>query len=282
MRVWPAVAVSAALLLMTAGAQQSDANAYDRARLDLKTTARNEKARQPYDVRTPPGVEAVRYKSADRDLLAWVARPANLAPGATAPVMVYAHGGFALGAGDYVDAHQFVRAGYIVMMPALRGENGNAGRLELFLGEVDDLMAAGEAARSLPGADGRRVYLFGHSIGGGLANLVALSDSNPYRLIASSGGNYTLDDCAEIAQDWGTFNRRRKSECLARFPDPYLATLGAPVFAYAGEADTYAVAIGRLLKSRANDNFNLVIMPGDHMSSVAPSIRDFIARIADG
>ncbi len=58
------------------------------------------------------------------------------------PVLVYLHGGFALGKGDLSDCEPFQKAGFIVFAPAYRGENGNPGYFELFLGEVDDAKAA--------------------------------------------------------------------------------------------------------------------------------------------
>lgn len=260
-------------------AQTGPAPAYDAARHALKTSAIAAPSPQGYDEHAPGGVEVIRYAAPNGDMLAWVLRPMK-ASAAPRPVIVYAHGGFALGDGDAADAIPFLEAGFIVMMPTVRGENGNPGHFELFLGEVDDLIAAAARARTLAGADPARVYLFGHSIGGGLATLVALSKDNPYRLVGATGGSYPIADCAEIAEEWGTFNARRPAECQARFPDPWLAGLASPLYAYAGREDRYAAAHGQRFKAVASANYHFEVVKGDHFSAVPPSIRAFIAEIA--
>jgi len=68
-------------------------------------------------------------------------------------------------------ASPFRQAGMIMMFPTLRGGNTNSGRKEFFLGEVDDVIAAGRHAASLPYVD--RVFLGGHSTGGTLVLLTA-------------------------------------------------------------------------------------------------------------
>lgn len=191
--------------------------------------------------------------------------------------MVFAHGGFALGGGDDEMAVPFVKAGFIVMLPAVRAENGNPGNFEVFLGEVDDVIAAGRKAKTLPGADPDRVYLFGHSIGGGLATLAALSGDHPFRIVGAAGGNYSILSCKDIASEWGTF-KPTEAECKARFPDTYLPTLKTPLYSYVGTGDGYASAYGRAFKRIASDQFHLVSLKGDHFTSVDAAIQDFIAQ----
>ena len=41
-------------------------------------------------------------------------------------------------------ATTFLHAGIVLMRPSLRGRNGNPGQPECFVGEVDDIIAAGE------------------------------------------------------------------------------------------------------------------------------------------
>ena len=261
-----------------ASAQTPLAQSYDATRRALKTDAVAAPSPQDFDKKTPKGIETIRYTSKTGELLAWVIQPSTKTIGPR-PVVVYQHGGFALGKGDDTDAKPFADAGYIVMLPALRGENGNPGNFELFLGEVDDVIAAGRKAKTLPGADPNRVYLFGHSIGGGLATLVSLSRENPFKLIGTTGGNYPLQDCAGIAKDWGTFDPTKRGECAARFPDPYLASLDVPLLAFVGDQDKYALAVGNYFRTLANANYQLRILTGvDHFSAVKPSIKAFIAE----
>ena len=271
-----------ATAIAAAPALAQAANDYDIARTSLVTSAENGPSPQGYSKSVPKGIEVVRYTSKAGELLAWVMRPAG-APKTPRPVLVFAHGGFALGAGsgagdgDNDMAKPFVDAGFIVMLPAVRAENGNPGNFEVFLGEVDDVIAAGRKAKTLPGVDPDRVYLFGHSIGGGLATLAALSSDHPFRMVGAAGGNYSMLSCKDIASEWGTF-KPTEAECKARFPDPYLPALKTPLYSYVGTGDGYASSYGRAFKRVASDQFHLVSLKGDHFSSVDAAIQDFIAQ----
>lgn len=268
------LALVTALAISPALAQTG--NSYDAARTSLVTNAAKAPSPQPHDKKTPRGVEVVRYTSGPGEMLAWVMRPAGDET-SPKPVIVFAHGGFALGGGDDEMARPFVDAGFIVMLPAVRGENGNPGNFEVFLGEVDDVIAAGRKAKTLPGADPDRIYLFGHSIGGGLATLAALSGDHPFRIVGAAGGNYSLVSCKDIAEEWGTF-KPTAAECNARFPDTYLPTLKTPLYAYVGASDGYATTYGRAFKRIASDQFHLVSLKGDHFTSVDAAMQDFIAQ----
>ncbi|MFT3724996.1 MAG: prolyl oligopeptidase family serine peptidase [Hyphomonadaceae bacterium] len=258
------------------------ASDYDVARTSLVTSAEKGPSPQGYGKSVPKSIETVRYTSKAGEMLAWVMRPAGDIT-TVRPVLVFAHGGFALGAGsgagdgDNDMAKPFVDAGFIVMLPAVRGENGNPGNFEVFLGEVDDVIAAGRKAKTLAGADPDRVYLFGHSIGGGLATLAALSADHPFRIVGAAGGNYSIVSCKDIAAEWGTF-KATDAECKARFPDTYLPKLKTPLYSYVGTGDGYASAYGRSFKLIASDQFHLVSLNGDHFSSVDAAIQDFIAQ----
>lgn len=76
------------------------------------------------------------------------------------------------------------------MTPMLRGENGNPGNYELFLGEVDDARAAVKWLAGQPYVNPQRIYVFGHSVGGGVAAVLPLLDDVPMRHSGSSGGLY--------------------------------------------------------------------------------------------
>ena len=265
-----------ATVIAAGAALAQTGNSYDIARTSLITNAEKAPSPQPYDKKTPRGVEAVSYTSGPGEMVAWVMRPAGDSK-SPRPVVVFAHGGFALGGGDDEMARPFVDAGFIVMLPAVRGENGNPGNFEVFLGEVDDVIAAGRKAKTLAGADPDHIYLFGHSIGGGLATLTALSADHPFRIVGAAGGNYSIVSCKDIASEWGTF-KPTDAECKARFPDSYLPALKTPLYSYIGTGDGYASAYGRAFKRIASDQFHLVPLKGDHFTSVDAAIQDFIAQ----
>ena len=103
----------------------------------------------------PAGVTEVEYTSGDLKLKGWLSAGGD---GTKRPVVVYLHGGRAFGAGDWEDAEPFAKAGFVLFMPMLRGENGNPGTYESFLGEVNAPLAA--AARRA-GKDGELVVVRG-------------------------------------------------------------------------------------------------------------------------
>jgi dipeptidyl aminopeptidase/acylaminoacyl peptidase len=147
-------------------------------------------APQDYSDDEPPeGVQVVHYLSGDMSLKAWLALPEDVSD-KKRPGVVYIHGGFAFGTGDFIDAQPFRDAGFVVMTPMLRGENGNPGNFELFLGEVDDAASAVKWLASQPFIDPKRLYVFGHSTGGGISALLTLRTNVPVVHTGSAGGLY--------------------------------------------------------------------------------------------
>ena len=143
-------------------------------------------APQPYQNGPPPsGARLVEYNSGDLNLKGWLSVDAG--DGQKRPAVVYLHGGWSFGEGDWEDAEPFLKAGFVRFMPMLRGENGNPGTYESFLGEVDDAIAAGRFVSALPNVDGKNVFVAGHSVGGVLTCLTAMLPS-PYKAAAALDG----------------------------------------------------------------------------------------------
>jgi dienelactone hydrolase len=127
-------------------------------------------APQEFDDEMPEGVERVTFDSDGRTLFGWLGKPAGDGP---FPAVLHAHGGFALGPEDFEQVRPLVQAGYVVLVPAWRGENGNPGDFELCYGEVDDALAALEYLAALPEVDPQRLFATGHSVGGTAVMLLA-------------------------------------------------------------------------------------------------------------
>src|SRR5664280_635487 len=145
---------------------------------------------QPFKLSSPPvGVQEVAYPSGSLSLKTWVAYPAAPSSNAKVPGVVFFHGGYAFGAGDFDDARPFLDAGFAVLCPMLRGENGNPGNMELALGEADDANAAVAWLASQPQIDSSHLYAFGFSAGGLVSAMLSLRPS-PLRHAASAGGLY--------------------------------------------------------------------------------------------
>ncbi len=233
------------------------------------------------------------YRSGAYELAAWLAFPEGVtmetltAPGGAQKAVVYQHGGFAVGAGDFDDAQAFVDAGYVVMMPASRGENGNPGGFEYLLGEVDDFINAGAAMAALPGVDKTQVFGFGHSIGCGIALSAAADDGalRPYRALGGSGGVYPKGVFASFQPERG-----RNGDTGADIRYGGEKPLYTEVFAYAGdqEAGIIVEAAARADWHAANDNdggpdskaFHFETRPGDHFTALGAAVGAFIERIS--
>lgn len=144
---------------------------------------------------TPAGVDVVTIHSGTLDLPAWYAPPSGRGK---APGLVYLHGGFAFAAEDFAVTQAFRDAGFAVLTPTLRGENGNPGSFEMMLGEVDDAAAAVRWLADRREVDSDQVYAFGHSAGGNIAALLTLIDDLPLAHSGSAGMFFLDTDFAEM------------------------------------------------------------------------------------
>lgn len=111
-------------------------------------------------------IEKVTYKSGDLTIVGQVCRPAGEGP---YPVLLSNHGGFG-GLPDWDDPNGFcaltAKAGWVVAESSYRGEDGSGGRVEVCLGEVDDVLAMLDVVRAQSYADQQRVAMLGVSHGG--------------------------------------------------------------------------------------------------------------------
>lgn len=239
-------------------------------------------APQEYDDAVPDGFQAVRYQSAGRELLAWFAAPAPTRATPRRPALLFSHGGFALGDGDEVPAQTFLKAGFAVMIPSYRGENGNPGDFEMMRGEVDDAVEAVRWLAARPEVDATRIYALGHSAGGGITAMLALASDVPLVATGSIDGLYDggiFTDNPEIAPFALTvpaeFRYRLllpNIDALVRPHRAYLATEGYPISLQA-RADAAA--------QRAGVPLTTEVVPGDHMSCVEPATQAFLAYVRE-
>jgi acetyl esterase/lipase len=232
-------------------------------------------APQDYDVETPfAGVEEVQYLSDGLQLKAWVYRPQGV-PGPH-PALVFFHGGFAFGSGDLEACRPFMDAGFIVMAPMLRGENGNPGEFELFLGEVDDARAAVKWLAGQPGVDAARIYTFGHSVGGGVSAMLSLLEDVPIRHGGSSGGLYdqtTFLGWSDIVPFESTPEERSVRLLVGNtqhMKHQHYAYIGA-------EDDPFEVAIEQVHSTMGPDSLlTIERVPGDHFTSFDESLQRYL------
>lgn len=233
-------------------------------------------APQPYqDAKPPVGVKQVEFTSGDLKLKGWLSADAN--DGKKRPAVVYLHGGWAFGDGDWEDAGPFAKAGFVLFMPMLRGENGNPGTYESFLGEVDDAVAAGQFVASLPNVDGSNVFVAGHSVGGVLTCLVSMLPS-PYKGAAAFDGYVDMESWAAGSPDAHVpYDRNSPEEVRVRNPMAFAGSIRCPLRLYAGE-DGREVNASLAAKARqAGKGCELVVVRGGHQAMIAPAVQQSIA-----
>ena len=248
------------------------------ARRSFKTALLNPgPAPQRFQEAVPPaGVRELQYQSGDLTLKAWVSDDPG--DGKRRPAVVYLHGGHAFAAGDWTDAAPFVAAGYVLMMPMLRGENGNPGSYESYFGEVQDAIAAGRHVCELPYVDQDRVFVAGHSVGGVLTVLVAMMPSD-FKAAAALSGYLDMASWAEWEDPSRiAFDRTNPDEIRLRNPMGFVKSLQIPVVLYAerGGMDEINQQFLRLATD-AGKPCTMKVVDGDHMSMVQPAVQDAIA-----
>ncbi|MFV8750985.1 alpha/beta hydrolase family protein [Nannocystaceae bacterium ST9] len=232
----------------------------------------------------PPGVMAIEYPSGELNLAAWVAWPLGASEYNRAPALVYFHGDFAFGADDFEVVRGWLDAGFMVMTPMLRGENGNPGEFELLWGEVDDARAAVDWIAQQPAVDRSRIYAFGHSIGGGISAMLSLYPELPLRRTGSCGGIYVPETFARWAKsetndDLIRFDPSDPDEIQLRVLGPNVAWMFHQHVAYVGAQDPWFADNAQLVLERAwakGKPFEVIEVEGDHMNSLPPALAAFL------
>ena len=237
-------------------------------------------------VTVPDEFVEVAYPSAGRNLRAWYAAPLNDRP---VPGVVYLHNDFALTEESFSNHAPFVSAGFAVVLPTYRGENGNAGAPELLYGEVDDARAAATWLAARPEVQAGSMYVIGHSIGGAIAALMSLYPEPPLRGTANIGGIYR----AHTFHHWARrrdlshlvrFDVADDSEVALRLLIANLPDVHHPHRSYAGRADEFDMDYSRHAAGLARAHGVPVVhipVAGDHMSSAIAAVQDYIRSIRE-
>lgn len=234
-------------------------------------------APQEYEpVRPPSGVREAIYRSDGLELKAWVSDEHD--PTGKAPVVVFLHGGWAFDHTDWGDVQPFIDAGFVVIAPMLRGENGNPGEYQAFYGEVDDVVAVGRHAATLRGVDPERIFLAGHSVGGVLTVLASMMPSN-YRAAAGLSGFLDMrawaqdPDRSKVPYDSGN-----SEEIRLRNPMAFADSLKIPIRLYteSGPVADVSREFARRAKE-AGKSCDHVMVAGDHAGMKKSSIEQAIA-----
>jgi dipeptidyl aminopeptidase/acylaminoacyl peptidase len=237
---------------------------------------------QPWSAaKTPACVNEIEYVSGELRLKAWVNRPAD--EDRKRPAVLFLHGGFAFGAPDDWDVSQPYRdAGFIVLTPMLRGENGQPGAFSFYYDEVDDVLAAAEYLRKQPYVDAERLYLAGPSAGGTLVLLAGMASKQFRAAVSFSAMPDQVLFCKHAKgarRDVPTYITELK-ELEVRSPLAYAASLKCPTRIFYGSKEPYLVATSQLTAKVAKEkgvDVEAVQVEGDHGTSVPPAIKQSIA-----
>ena len=227
-------------------------------------------------LRPPDYVDEVEFPSGGLRLKAWLS--GHRQTDEKLPAVLFLHGGFEFGAADWDMALPYWEAGFVVMVPMLRGENGQLGTFSFLYDEVDDVLAAAEYLGSQPAVDPTRIYLAGHSAGGTLTLLAieasgrfraaAAFDGSPDQQLLYNGSATKPGDHREVV-----FDPRDTRELEVRSPLAYVFSLKSPVrLYYSYEASVIAQRPSRrfadLARGRGLDAEATRVW-GSHMSHVA-------------
>jgi dienelactone hydrolase len=240
--------------------------------------------RDVFTLHVPDYVEVVEFPSNGLKLNAWLAghqqAPQKL------PAVIFLHGGFEFGAADWDMAVPYWQAGFVVMAPMLRGENGFSGTFSFLYDEVDDVLAAAEYLSHHPAVDPAHIYLAGHSAGATLT-LLAVEASGRFRAAAAFDGSpdqqllYNGSAAKPGNHREVVFDTKDVRELEMRSPLAYVSSVKSPVRVfYSYEAaplnQRSSQRFAALARARGIDAKAIRVW-GSHMSHVARAMPQSIA-----
>ncbi len=228
----------------------------------------------------PNPIQLVKYQSPVGPMSGYVNRP--MGKQGRRPAIIWIFGGFDNGIGRTAwvpqptandqSARAFSEQGPVMMYPSFRGGNDNPGRVEGFMGEVDDVLAAADYLAEQDFVDPDRIYLGGHSTGGTMVLLTAAS-SDRFRACFAFG---PVDDVSGYGNDL-PFMQLDPDELRLRNPIEWLHAIKRPVFAIEGERGN-AYSLTLMEQASRNPNLHFYVIPGtDHFGVLAP-VTNLIAR----
>jgi dipeptidyl aminopeptidase/acylaminoacyl peptidase len=199
------------------------------------------------------------------------------------PTVLFLHGGFSFGEADWDMAKPYRDSGFIVLIPILRGENGQPGYFSMFYDEVDDVIAAAKFLREQPFVDKSHMYLAGHSAGGTIT-LLTVEASKLFRAAASFDGSpdqqLLFGVTGSARRAWVpkevVFDHRILDELRVRSPLAFAKSIKCPVRLYYSTEAAFlysrsSIRSAEIAKSQ-NKDVAAIQVEGSHLSHVEPAI----------
>jgi formylglycine-generating enzyme required for sulfatase activity len=189
------------------------------------------------------------------------------------------HGGFSFDLGDWDQTKPYRDAGFVVLIPILRAENGQPGAFSYFYDEVDDVLAAGEYLSKQPYVDANRLFVAGHSVGGTMTLLAALA-SQRFRAASSFDGACYRPEFVTRAASM-PYDSSDPRESQLRSPIVYASSFKCPVrMYYATESASIGQVMSRrtaALAKRRGLDVEAVEIEGNHGTHVPRAMAQSIA-----
>jgi acetyl esterase/lipase len=259
---------------------QAEDYAQARSRFHTKLTRKGPSPQPVPEVKPVAGVTEVEYPSGALRLKAWMNRPTDETR--TRPAVLFLHGGFAFGPEDWEISSPYRDAGFVVLTPMLRGENGQPGAYSFYHDEVDDVLSAAEYLGKLPFVNADRLYIAGPSAGGTMVLLAAMA-SKRFRAAASFSAitdQVVFCKHAKNAARDVPFDITDLRELHMRSPLAYAASFKCPTRVYYGSQEPHLRPMSQrtaaLAQARGLD-VEALSVEGDHTTSVPPAIRQSLA-----
>lgn len=225
---------------------------------------------------TASNAETITYRTGDSDdleLRAWVSRTP---PGArNRPAVLFLHGGNSTGAGHWELMTPYIEAGYVVMLPTFRGENGQAGDFSGFYNEAGDAMAAADWLAHHPAVNPDRMFLAGHSNGGTLSMLVSMTTGR-FRAAVPISGNTNAYAFFNRFRDDIRFDADNPREFEMRSSACYAHSFKCPILLLRASEEKNNEKRLQVLEHRARKAgtiISLETLPGSHNGAVPGEIK---------
>ena len=228
-----------------------------------------------------PGAVPSSYMSGGQPLIAWV-NPEVKTPGPRRPAVLFLHGGFAFWPNHWEYARPFLRAGFHVVIPVLRGENGQPGAFSMLYDEVDDCLACASMLSRLPSVEPSRIFVCGHDVGGTLALLCAMA-SDQFRACAAFSPNVDAKEFLRGRERLAPFDPTGENELRMRSPLYFGPHVFCPVRSFFGTGEggdvdarfDRAWEMARHARGNGRD-VGEIRVAGDHEHMVAPAAAETV------
>jgi formylglycine-generating enzyme required for sulfatase activity/alpha-beta hydrolase superfamily lysophospholipase len=255
---------------------QTEDYALARSRFHTKLLNKGPSPQRWSRLKPPAGVTEMEYPSGELHLKAWINRPKDEKH--KYPAVLFLHGGFAFDTGDWEETKPYRDAGFVVLTPILRAENGQSGEFSFFYDEIEDVLAAADFLSKQSYVDAKRLFVAGHSVGGSLTLLTALA-SPKFRAAASFDGAAYMPDFTNEKNL--PFDRSDPREIQMRSPIVYASSLKCPLRIYHGSetAELFGMMSRRMaaLAKRRGLDAEAIEVEGNHSTHVPRAMMQSIA-----